>query len=80
LVSTDTGIMHLAFALGTPTVALLHCSPGDARVGPLADRQKHVVIQLPKPAGYRVPSDALMSNILPEDVFPALEELFFRNA
>ncbi|MEI8386170.1 MAG: glycosyltransferase family 9 protein [Verrucomicrobiota bacterium] len=80
LVSTDTGIMHLAFALGTPTVALLHCSPGDARVGPLADRDRHVVIQIAKPAGYRVPSDASMANLRPEDVFPGLKELFFRNA
>ena len=80
LVSTDTGIMHLAFALGTPTVSLLHCSPGDARVGPLADGDRHVVIELPKPAGYRVPSDASMSNLLPEDVFTGLKELFFRNA
>ena len=80
LVSTDTGIMHLGFALGTPTVALLHCSPGDARVGPLADRDRHVVIQIAKPAGYRVPSDASMADIRPEDVFPGLKELFFRNA
>jgi len=79
LVSTDTGIMHLAFAIGTPTVALLHCSPGDARVGPLADREKHAVIQLPKPVGYRVPSDASMDNIRPEAAFAALKELFFRN-
>lgn len=80
LVSTDTGIMHLAFALGTPTVALLHCSPGDARVGPIADRDRHVVIQLPKPAGYRVPSDASMSDLRPEDVIAGLKKLFFRNA
>ena len=80
LVSTDTGIMHLAFAIGTPTVALLHCSPGDARVGPLADRDRHVVIQLPKPAGYRVPADASMRDLLPEGVFPGLKELYFRNA
>ena len=80
LVSTDTGIMHLAFALGTPTVALLHCSPGDARVGPLADRDRHAVIQLLRPAGYRVPSDASMNDLRPEDVFPRLKELFFRAA
>ena len=79
LVSTDTGIMHLAFALGTPTVALLHCSPGDARVGPLADRGRHLVLQLPKPAGYRVPSDASMSDLRPEDVIPGLKEIFSRN-
>ena len=79
LVSTDTGIMHLAFAIGTPTIALLHCSPGDARVGPLADRDRHFVIQLPKPAGYRGPSDASMANLCPENVFPGLKEVFFRN-
>ncbi len=79
LVSTDTGIMHLAFAIGTPTLALLHCTPGELRVGPLADREKHAVIQLPKPAGYRTPADASMSGLLPENVFPALKELFFRN-
>lgn len=79
LVSTDTGIMHLAFAIGTPTVALLHCTPGDARVGPMADRDRHAVIQLPKPPGYRKPSDASMRDLRPEEVFPALKELFFRN-
>ncbi|MFZ4776299.1 MAG: glycosyltransferase family 9 protein [Terrimicrobiaceae bacterium] len=80
LVSTDTGIMHLAFAIGTPTLALLHCTPGESRVGPMVDREKHAVIQLPKPAGYRTPSDASMSGLVPEEVFPALKELFFRSA
>ncbi|MBE2202877.1 MAG: glycosyltransferase family 9 protein [Chthoniobacterales bacterium] len=79
LVSTDTGIMHLAFALGTPTVALLHCTPGDARVGPLVDRHKHVVIQLPKPDGYRTPSDASMSDLRPEAVFSGVKEIYFRD-
>jgi len=80
VVSTDTGIMHLAFALRVPTLALLHCTPGAARVGPLADQGKHIVIQLPKPAGYRAPSDASMCDLRPEDVFPSLEKLFFRDA
>ena len=80
LVSTDTGIMHLGFALGTPTVALLHCSPGRARVGPLADERKHAIIELPRPEGYRSPSDALMSNILPEAVFPLVVELLQRSS
>ena len=75
LVSTDTGIMHLGFALGTPTAALLHCSPGRARVGPLADEEKHAIIELPRPEGYRSPSDAIMSNILPEAVFPLVDGL-----
>lgn len=80
LVSTDTGIMHLAFAMGTPTVALLHCTPGETRVGPMADREKHEVLQLPRPPGYKKPADASMADLQPETVFPALEKLFFRNA
>jgi len=80
LVSTDTGIMHLAFAIGTPTVALLHCTPGADRVGPTADPDRHVVIALPRPPGYRSPADVSMSEIPPERVFEGLKELFFRNA
>lgn len=78
LVSTDTGIMHLGFALGTPTAALLHCSPGDARVGPLADRDRHVVMQIPRPQGYRTPADAPMSGLLPAHVIPRVLELLQR--
>lgn len=80
VVSTDTGIMHLAFALGVPTVALLHCSPGDRRVGPIADRDRHVVIELPKPAGYVKPRDASMQAIPPGEVFAGLERLYRRGA
>lgn len=76
LVSTDTGIMHLAFAIGTPTVALLHCVPGPDRVGPAVDREKHVVIALPRPAGYGSPRDASMRGILPAQVFAGLRELW----
>jgi len=78
LVSTDTGIMHLAFAIGTPTVALLHCTPGADRVGPTADPDRHVVIALTRPPGYRSPSDVSMSEIPPERVFEGLKELYFR--
>ncbi len=78
LVSTDTGIMHLGFAVGTPTVALLHCRPGAHRVGPLADLDRHEVIELPKPPGYRVPSDARMSDIPPEAVAAAVKRILAR--
>ena len=78
LVSTDTGIMHLGFALRTPTVALLHCSPGNARVGPLADCNLHRVIELPRPAGYRSPKDALMSAIRPEQVLEHVVDILKR--
>lgn len=72
LVSTDTGIMHLGFALRTPTVALLHPSPGPARVGPLCDKHLHRVLSLEKPSGYRLPSDVTMASITPDSVFDAV--------
>ncbi|MDX2082300.1 MAG: glycosyltransferase family 9 protein [Terrimicrobiaceae bacterium] len=76
LVSTDTGIMHMGFAVGTPTVALLHCRPGPARVGPLADTDRHELVALEKPPGYRDPSDARMSEIPPGRVFEAVRRLW----
>lgn len=78
LVSTDTGIMHLGFAIGTPTVALLHCRPGPARVGPLADLERHEILALEKPPGYRNPSDARMSEIPPEYVHRSVRKILER--
>lgn len=78
LVSTDTGIMHLGFALGTPTVALLHCQLGRARVGPLADLERHEVIELARPPGYRTPSDARMEGLSPEAVCAAVLRILAR--
>jgi len=80
LVSTDTGIMHLGFAIGTPVVALLHPTPGPTRVGPTAELEKHVVISLPRPAGYRSPSEVSMSAIAPQQVFEGLKSCLERTA
>lgn len=80
LVSTDTGIMHLGFAIGTPTVALLHPTPGPSRVGPTAELDKHVVIALPRPPGYRLPSEVSMGAISPQQVFEGLQLCLDRNA
>lgn len=80
LVSTDTGIMHLGFALGTPTVAILHCTPGRALVGPLADEDQHALLEIPTPPNYDSPSDAPMSSLSPETVFPHLQRLLNRSA
>lgn len=73
LVSTDTGIMHLAFALGTPTVALLHPTPGPGRVGPTFGADRHVVLALPRPEGYRSPRDVSMSSLSAQQVFEGLQ-------
>ena len=47
LVSSDTGVMHLGFALGTPTLALLHPRSRPERYGPPSDEPQHQVIALP---------------------------------
>jgi heptosyltransferase-1 len=76
LVSTDTGIMHLGFAVGTRVVALIHCNNPDSRVGPYGYGGRHRVVQLPRPAAYRSPADADMRDIGAADVFERLSEIW----
>jgi ADP-heptose:LPS heptosyltransferase len=76
LVSTDTGIMHLGFAVGTRVVALIHCNNPSGRVGPYGYGDRHRVVQLPRPANYRTPADADMADIAPETVFAKLREVW----
>jgi ADP-heptose:LPS heptosyltransferase len=75
LVSTDTGIMHLGFAVGTRVVALIHCNNPASRVGPYAYGNRHRVVQLPRPANYQKTSDADMADIPAQTVFLRLKEL-----
>jgi ADP-heptose:LPS heptosyltransferase len=76
LVSTDTGIMHLGFAVGTRVVALIHCNNPESRVGPYGYGDRHRVVQLPRPATYRSPADADMRDIGATDVFERLVEVW----
>jgi heptosyltransferase-2 len=76
LVSTDTGIMHLGFAVGTRVVALIHCHNPAGRVGPYGYGDRHRVVQLARPTGYRTPADASMANISAGQVFAALKEIW----
>jgi ADP-heptose:LPS heptosyltransferase len=76
LVSTDTGIMHLGFAVGTRVVALIHCNNPASRVGPYGYGDRHRVVQLPRPENYRTPSDASMAGISAEGVYRALREIW----
>lgn len=46
LVSTDTGVMHLGFAIGTPTLALLHPRSKPQLYGPPPEDPKFEVIHL----------------------------------
>lgn len=76
LVSTDTGIMHLGFAVGTRVVALIHCNNPAGRVGPYGYGDRHRVVQLPRPAGYRTPADADMADIPASTVFEKVMEVW----
>ncbi len=49
LLSTDTGVMHLGFAIGCPTLALLHYRSPARMYGPLDNRPGHQIIELQKP-------------------------------
>jgi ADP-heptose:LPS heptosyltransferase len=76
LVSTDTGIMHLGFAVGTRVLALIHCNNPSNRVGPYGYGDRHRVVQLPRPHHYRTPEDASMADITAQDVFLKLKEIW----
>jgi heptosyltransferase-1 len=76
LVSTDTGIMHLGFAVGTRVVALIHCNNPTSRVGPYGYGNRHRVVQLSRPPGYRTPADAVMAGISADTVFSAFQEIW----
>jgi heptosyltransferase-1 len=77
LVSTDTGIMHLGFAVGTRVIALIHCNNPAHRVGPYGYGHRHRVLLLPRPENYRTPADASMADIPAQSVFLRLKEFGF---
>jgi len=80
LVTADSGPKHVAFAVGTPTVALYgHSTP--ERWGPLWDRHRHVALRggnadLTPGETDGLPSDYLMSRISPERVYSAIRGMF----
>jgi ADP-heptose:LPS heptosyltransferase len=76
LVSTDTGIMHLGFAVGTRVVAIIHCNNPVSRVGPYGYGKCHRVVQLSRPENYRTPADASMADIRAPSVFLKLREIW----
>lgn len=50
LLSTDTGVMHLGFAIGCPTLAILHYQSPAAVCGPLDFSPGHQIVELSKPS------------------------------
>ena len=76
LVTTDTGIMHLGFAVGTRVVALIHCNNPAHRVGPYGYGDRHRVLQLARPENYKTMEDADMSDIGAEAVLAKVKEVW----
>jgi len=78
LVSTDTGVMHLGFAIGCPTLALLHYQSNAAVCGPLDFSPGHEILELPKPAVLPESHEGEMGGITFEKVTSALEKMLPR--
>jgi len=82
LVTGDTGIMHLAIAVGTPVVALF--AAADARrSGPYYDVEKHTVIQKHRTCvpcvGKRCTFQICMDNISVDEVLSAVTHTLQRS-
>ena len=81
LVTNDTGPLHIAVALGTPTVSLFGAT--DSRgTGPLQDPERHVVLQPPVLAwstrNIQRRSNERMSRIQVDEVVSAGQDLLAR--
>ena len=80
LITTDTGIMHLGFAVRVPTLGLLH--PYNAhRVGPHGYGRLHQVVLLPHSLcqGENPPRTG-MDRLAPEVVFRAFQQFWEQSA
>jgi ADP-heptose:LPS heptosyltransferase len=80
LISTDTGIMHLGFAVRVPTLALLH--PYNAhRVGPHGYGRLHQVALLPRAlCRGEDPLRTGLNRLAPEAVFLAFQQFWLESA
>ncbi|HYL80572.1 MAG TPA: glycosyltransferase family 9 protein, partial [Candidatus Acidoferrum sp.] len=75
LVTTETGPLYLAFALGVPTVALLHCLTPVELIGPTAHVERHRLLQLDPPAGTECSKHLSMELIQSEQAWEALQDI-----
>ena len=82
LTTGDTGIMHMAIAVGTPVVALFAVSDAK-RSGHYYDMEKHVVIQKERTcnpcAGKACEYQKCMESISVNEVFDAIKQTAFKS-
>ncbi|MFI0348579.1 MAG: glycosyltransferase family 9 protein [Chthoniobacterales bacterium] len=74
LVSSDTGVMHLGFAIGCPTLAILHYRSPEKIYGPLDYSPGHEIIELPLPV-----SQTFASGNNGFSQYPQPQDLFSKN-
>jgi len=77
-VSTDTGVLFLAYATGCPALAILHHASPGALIGPMDSARGHEVVELPQP---EIPVGQLQGErekIRDEDVRMAIERILRR--
>ncbi|HWT77615.1 MAG TPA: glycosyltransferase family 9 protein, partial [Candidatus Methylomirabilis sp.] len=76
LITTDTGIMHLGFAVGVPTLALLH--PYNVhRVAPHGYGRLHRVVMLDRQLWQgEDPPQVGLDRLMPEEVFRIFGEFW----
>lgn len=74
-VTTDTGPMHIAFALDVPTVAIFHCMHPGRLLGPVEDGGRHRVIQMEPPPGVECSRSLTMESVGSGEVWEALKDL-----
>jgi len=77
LITNDTGTLHLAIALGIPTLSLFSPTPSSV-FGPYQDLEKHLVIQKPAYLGHlpkKERGNTEISQITVDEVFDAVLKL-----
>ncbi|MDO8281051.1 MAG: glycosyltransferase family 9 protein [Thermodesulfovibrionia bacterium] len=71
-VTTDTGPMHIAFALEVPTVALFHCMHPARYLGPLHNIDRFTMIQMTPPlneeCGRHLALDSISSDMVWKEI------------
>ena len=78
LVSTDTGVLFLAYATGCPALAILHHASPGALIGPMDAISGHEVVELPQPEHPVGQLQGEMEKIRDEDVRMAIERILQR--
>ena len=79
LVSTDTGVMHLGFAIGCPTLAILHYRSPAAMYGPLDYSPGHEIVELSLSEEKIIPAAEEMKQVPFEKVTAAMERILSRS-